>query len=92
MIRKYLIFGKQLVLSSTRFELPREDGVPGPIEVKLPVEELWKAQDILKNVDLLQATGEDPHTIKDSYQELLKLLIPYCVSEKDRSWIYEQVK
>lgn len=92
MIRKYLIFGKQLILSSTRFEIPREEGTPAPMEIKLPVEELWKAQEILKKVDLLQSTGEDAHTIKDEYSALLKLLIPYCTSEKDRAWLYEQVK
>ena len=91
MIRKYLIIGKQLILSSTRFEISREDGVPPPIEVKLPVEVLWQAQDILKKAELQLSTGEDQQTVKDTYTSLLKLLIPHCTSEKDRAWLYDNI-
>ncbi len=92
MIRKYLIIGKQLVLSSTRFDIAREDGVPPPIEVRLPVEILWQAQAILKKAELQLASGEDLHSIKDTYEKLLKILVPYCSLEKDRVWLYEQIK
>jgi hypothetical protein len=92
LIRKYLIIGKQVILTSTRFDIAREDGVPGPIEVKLPIEVLWQAQDILKSAELQLSSGEDTHTVKDTYEKLLKMLIPYCSLEKDRVWLYEQIK
>ena len=92
MIRKYLIIGKQVILTSTRFDIAREEGVPGPIEVKLPIEILWQAQEFLKIAELQLASGEDSHTVKDTYEKLLKLMIPYCALEKDRVWLYEQIK
>jgi hypothetical protein len=92
MIRKFLIIGKQLILSSTRFEIAREDGVPPPIEVKLPVEVLWEAQEILKKAEHQLSNGEDTATVKDTYEKLIKLLLPHCVLEKDRVWLYEQIK
>jgi hypothetical protein len=92
LIRKYLIIGKQVVLTSTRFDLAREEGVPPPIEVKIPVEILWQAQEVLKSAELQLASGEDSHTVKDTYEKLLRMLIPYCSLEKDRVWLYEQIK
>ena len=92
MIRKFLIIGKQVILTSIRFDISREEGVPPPIEVKLPVDILWQAQAILKNAELQLASGEDSHTVKDTYEKVLRLLIPYCTSEKDRAWLYEQIK
>jgi len=91
LIRKYLIIGKQIALSSTRHEVSREDGVPHPMEVKIPVEILWQAQDIIKSAEFQQASGEDAQTVKNTYKTLIKLLAPHCTSEKDRQWLYEQI-
>jgi hypothetical protein len=91
-IRKYLIIGKQITLSSARFDVTRDDGVPPPIEIKMPVEVLWQAQEILKKAESLISAGEDTQTIKDTYSKLLRLLIPHTTSEKDRAWLLDQVQ
>jgi hypothetical protein len=90
-IRKYLIIGKQISLSSARYEVTRDDGVPPPIEIKMPVEVLWQAQEILKKAESLISSGEDTQTVKDTYSKLLRLLIPHTTSEKDRAWLLDQV-
>ncbi len=92
MIKKYLIIGKQVTLSSTRFEVIRDDDSPGPIEVKAPIEVFWKAQEILKEADLQISSGEGQQTVDDTYSKLLKLLAPHCTSEKDRMWVYQQIQ
>jgi hypothetical protein len=91
-IRKFLIIGKQITLSSTRFEVSRDDGVPPPIEIKMPVEVLWQAQDILKKAEHQSASGEDLQSVKDTYSDLIRLLIPHTTSEKDRAWLIDQVQ
>jgi hypothetical protein len=90
-IRKFLSIGKQLTLTSTRFEMLRDEGVPAPIEIKAPVEIFWEAQRLLVEAEVLLAADEDINTIKDIYTSVLQLLIPYAALEKDRTWLYEQV-
>lgn len=92
MIRKYLIFGKQVYLSSIRREIPSEEELPSGIEVRVPLDVLWKGQDILKHAEYLQSIGEEQSRILDTYKTLLKLMAPYAVLEKDRLWLYEQLK
>ena len=92
MIKKYLIIGKQITLSSTRYEFAREDDAPGPIEIKAPVDVFWEAQEILKEADRQHSLGDGPQMVKDTYAKLLKLLAPHCTSEKDRVWVYQQIQ
>jgi hypothetical protein len=91
-IKKYLIIGKHITLSSTRFEVAREDDAPGPIEVRAPVDVIWKAQEILKEAEIQLSSGEGSQAIKDTYSRLLKLLAPHCTAEKDRLWVYQQIQ
>lgn len=90
MIRKYLIFGKQVFLSSARRELQSDEDVPAPIEIRMPIEVFWDCEEIIRNAEYMQSTGEDPNRIKDTYTSLLKLVTPYAVLEKDRIWLLEQ--
>ncbi len=92
MIRKYIIFGKQVYLSSMRREIPSEEELPTAIEVRIPLEVLWKGQEIMKQAEYLLSIGEEQSRILDTYKGLLKLLSPYAVLEKDRLWLYEQTK
>ena len=62
-----------------------------PIEVKLPVETFWKAEEMIKLAEYQLSSGEDPQTIKDTYTKLLKLLAPHCTTEKDRATIYDKI-
>ena len=90
MIRKYLIFSKQVFLSSVAREIPAGDEAMTPIELRLPVEVLWKGQEILKEAEYLLSINEDQVRVKDMYKRLLKLMMPYAVLEKDRLWLLEQ--
>lgn len=91
MIKKYLIIGKQITLSSTKYDVPRDGDAPGPIEVKAPIDVFWQAQEILKEADLQLSAGDGPQMLKDTHAKLLKLLAPHCTSEKDRTWVYQQI-
>ena len=92
MIRKFLIFGKQVFLSSTQREVPMEEDTQPPIELKMPVEILWKGQDIIREAEFMLSNNEDQIRVKDTYMRLLKLVTPYAVFEKDRIWLHEQTK
>lgn len=66
--------------------------MPGGIEVRIPLDVLWQGQEILKRAEYLQSIGEEQSKVLETYQSLLKLMAPYAVLEKDRLWIYEQMK
>lgn len=91
MIRKYLILGKQIQLSSTMYVVSGEEGNTHPIEVKLPIETFWKAEEILKQAEYQLSSGEDSQMVQDTYTKLLKLLAPHCTTEKDRALIYDKI-
>lgn len=92
MIRKYLILGKQIQLSSTMHVVSGDDGHNAyPIEIKLPVETFWKAEEMIKQAEYQLASGEDPQTVKDTYTKILKLLAPHCTTEKDRAILYDKI-
>lgn len=91
MIRKYLILGRQIQLSSSKHVVSGNEGNVYPIEIKLPVEIFWQAEEIIKLAEYQLSTGEDPQTVKDTYNKLLKLLAPHCISEKDRSLVYDKI-
>ncbi len=91
MIRKYLIIGKQIQLSSTKHVVSDDHGNVHPIEIKLPIETYWKAEEMLKHAEYQLSSGEDPQTVKESYIKVLKLLAPHCTSEKDRIAVFEKI-
>ena len=90
-IRKYLILGKQIQLSSTMHVVEGDEGNTHPIEVKLPVETYWKAEEMIKQAEYQLSAGEDSQTVKDTYMKLLKLLAPHCTTEKDRATVYDKI-
>jgi hypothetical protein len=90
-IRKYIIFGKQVFLSSSPREIQVGEDLASPIELKMPVEVLWDAEEIIKQAEYMLAISEDQAKVKDTYKELLRILTPYAVMEKDRLWLLEQI-
>lgn len=90
MIRKYLIFGKQVFLSSAPREVHADEEVQPNIELRMPIEVFWQCEEIIKNTEYMQSTNEDLNRVKDSYKLLLKVVTPYAVLEKDRIWLLEQ--
>lgn len=68
-----------------------EEGNTHPIEVRLPIETFWKAEEILKQAEYQLSSGEDSQIVHDTYNKLLKLLAPHCTTEKDRALIYDKI-
>jgi hypothetical protein len=91
LIRKYLILGKHIQLSSTKHDLSDSESGEYPVEIKLPIETFWKAEEMLKLAEYQLSSGEDPQTVKDTYSKILRLLAPHCITEKDRALIYDKI-
>jgi len=69
----------------------REDGATHPIEIKVPVETYWQAEELIKRAEYQLASGDDSQNVKETYLKVLKLLAPHCTSEKDRILIYDKI-
>ena len=54
------------------------------VELLLPVNIYWEVEDLLKKVDYLLSTHEDPVLINEHYQKVLRKVASYVVSERDR--------
>ncbi len=86
MIRKYLVCSKHLFLSSTKHDEP---GNKVPIvELLLPIKEFWEVEELMKAVDYLVASNEDPILVNEAVQKIFKKVAPYAVNEKDRTLLY----
>ncbi|MCX6117246.1 MAG: hypothetical protein NT027_06875 [Proteobacteria bacterium] len=77
-------------MSSAPREIQTGEDVPQPIELKLPLEVLWQAEEVIRSAEYMLSSSEDQSRIKDTYKKLLQILTPYAVSEKDRTWLFEQ--
>ena len=58
-------------------------------ELLLPVEVLWNVEPLLKEADYLVASGAEAVEVQGIYQQALRRLTPFAVSEKDRTWLRE---
>lgn len=88
MIRKYLICGKQLFLSSKKIEGPEKAQV---CELLLPLAIYWELEKLFKKADYLNSTSEEAVVVNDLYNEILRRVNQYAVFEKDRQWISERL-
>ena len=80
MIRKFLICGKQPFLASRQLEATTAPVV----EVVLPVQLFWEIQELIKKIEYLVSTGEDPVVVNDFQTRVYGKLARYAVHEKDR--------
>lgn len=86
MIRKYLVCTRQLHLSTKRLD---ESGTKAPVvELLLPIKVFWEVEELMKTMDYLIASNEDPIIINDSVLKIYKKVAPYAVNEKDRIFLY----
>lgn len=90
MIRKYLVVGKQIYMSSKRQE--KKDESLRELEVLLPIETFWKIEKILKESDYMIASGDDHVAVQDTYRRIFSLIVAFAVSEKDRAWLNERIQ
>lgn len=89
MIRKFLICGKQVFLSSKKLE-GQGERVP-TCELMLPIELYWQLEDQLKKIDYLLTANEDAVVINDLYMRVYTKAVKYAVQEKDRTFLYEKI-
>jgi hypothetical protein len=85
MIRKFIIVGRQLYLQNEHPEALDDNNKP--VELLLPVDELWKLNKMLKETDYLLASNEPRGDIKIARNKILDFVQPYAVAEKDRMWL-----
>lgn len=91
MIRRYLVYGKQLFLTSRRLE--EAEGVKAPIvELLLPLKLFWELEETLKRIDYMIVTNEDPVVVNDWQRKVLQKIVSYTTTEKDRATINELLK
>jgi hypothetical protein len=86
LIRKYLICSRHLFLSSAKHDEP---GNKVPIvELLLPIKDFWELEELMKSMDYLIASNEDPILVNETVQKIFKKVAPYAVNEKDRIFLY----
>ncbi len=90
MIRKYLVVGRHVYISSKKKE--SKDETVRELEVFLPIEVFWKVEKILKDADYLIASGDENVSVQETYKLVLKKVSSFAVSEKDRAWLHDKVK
>lgn len=85
MIRKYLVIANRISLASTQRDSIKTTGPL--IELLMPVDIYWQIEDQLKQYDLKASSGDDSTVLDDLNKKIMRLVIPYAVSEKDRLWL-----
>ncbi len=68
----------------------REEGVQ-VVELEMPIDDYWKALDIINEITFLQASGEPPSELSTRLKQVFKLSAPHAVFEKHRTWLIEKV-
>ena len=89
MIRKCLIISKHIYLQN---DMPEAlDEQLKPIEILLPVEQLWILKKYLKELDYLVASNEPGGDVKICQTKIYRFIHPYAVQEKDRNWLNSRI-
>lgn len=90
MIRKYLVCGKQVFLSSKKLE---DSGQKIPVlELLLPINLFWDVEKLLQRLDYLIASNEDPVLISEQTRRIYTRVVKYVVSEKDRVFLQDKLR
>lgn len=90
MIRKYLVCGKQVFLSSKKIE---DTGQKIPVlELLLPINLYWDVEKLLQRLDYLIASNEDPVLVNEHTKLIYKTVVKYVVHEKDRVFLQEKLR
>lgn len=84
-----MVCGKQLFLSNKKLE---DGAVSGPVlELLLPIKLFWELEELLKQIDYMNSSSEDPVLIADAYRRVYRKVFKYVVSEKDRLLLQERI-
>ena len=86
MIRKYLIYGDHIFLTSYKKEISEEKYQI--LDVLLPLEIYWDVESMLRKLNYMVSSHEDRLNVLHTHKNLFKKLAPYAKNEKDRAWLY----
>lgn len=86
MIRKYLIVGKHIYLSTTKVE--DEFGHQKNIDLVMPINVYWATQEVLRTADYLIVAGEPQADTTELYRKAFRLVRSYTVFEVDRAYLF----
>lgn len=90
MIRKFLVCGKQIFLSSKKLE---DTAAKTPVlELLLPITLFWEVEKVLQRIDYLIAAGEDPVLVNEQVRKIFKKVVKYVVLEKDRVFLHDKLR
>jgi hypothetical protein len=83
MIHKYLVVGKRIFFSSTKYDEPQLKAIS--IELHLPIETYWEILKLLDDADYLSAMKEPNVDLQGVYRKVFKSLLPFAKGDSDRS-------
>lgn len=56
----------------------------------MPIKLFWDLELLLKRIDYMVASGEDPVLINETHRKVYTKVAKYAVSEKDRIFLYDK--
>jgi len=91
LILKFLVVGRQIYFSASKIGLDQDESLK-LIDLEMPIDEFWKSEKILKEADYLIASSESGADVRELYRRFFKLMAPWAVEEKDKTWLYDRAK
>lgn len=88
MIQKVLVCGKQVYMASQKPDSSAEPGVI--VDLLMPIEAYWKAEEFLNQMNYLQASGETVSEINAVIRKIIALCIPYVMNEKSHKLLSDK--
>lgn len=88
MIRKFLIVGKHVHLSSTKEE--DEQAASYTIDLSMPITVYWQLNSLLEKANFMTSSNDDTTDIQEIYRKVFKQSAPYAVIENDRLWLIKR--
>lgn len=82
--------GRQIYYTATKPSSDLDESVR-VIDLQIPLRTYWESERLLKQADYLIASAEENSEIREYYARLLRLVAPYAINEKDRTWLYERI-
>jgi hypothetical protein len=83
-----MINKQQVFLTAQKKEVPGKEFVS--IEVEMPVDVFWKAEQIIRDTEYVHSNVADPLQLSELFKKLFTLLTPHALLEKDRAWLFER--
>jgi hypothetical protein len=84
-VKKYLVCAQFPYLVGSRPDSQLQQA--RAIEVAFPIEEYWKIEDMIKEIEYVKSNSESAYEQKKVTNALYRYCLSFTVQEKDRSWL-----